>query len=134
MTIRDSLRAGLGPAVSSLLNEMGSSGFFRVRESVADSGDGSPQYSWITPLGGSDHTILLEVLTKTKAERIFGHDTRITVMGTMSTQSGFEPTNDMGLVVTVGFMAGKNWQVREVVQNDFGQMVEMGLEFTEETF
>jgi len=134
MTIRDSLRTGLGPALKSLLGELGSSGFFRIRESIADTPDGSPQYSWITPLGGSDHTVLLEVLTKTKAERVFGHDTKIMVLGTMSNVSGFEPTTDMGLIVTVGFMAGKNWRVREIVPNDFGQVLEMGLEFTEETF
>ncbi len=134
MSIRDSLRSGLGPAFQSLLAETGSSGYFRIREAIADLPDGSPQYDWLTPLGGSNHVVLLEVINRFKAERSFGHDTKITVVGTMSTEAGFTPTTDMGLIVTVGYFAGQNWRVRSSVPNDFGKVVELGLEATEETF
>lgn len=133
MSIRTDLRSALEAPIAELITEFGSVGSFRREYDNGQTADGEDDMVWQTPMGGHGVPIILEVLSRSDAEKFFGRETTSSVRGLVSTGE-FVPQVRDGLRVIDGGYDGRRYRVQGVVVSDLGTVAMLELEETQETF
>lgn len=125
MTLGAELRAATGPLVAEIIPQVGSTVTVR-RYTVTRAADNSSVKAWSTPTGGTGVSVKLTKISNEKRQRAWGLTSDVAVEGMM--QIGLvDIVPGDALQVTAGFLAGRSYTVEQVIPNDLGQYVLLGL-------
>lgn len=125
MTLAAEIKAATGPLVNELIPDLGSRVTVR-RATTTRTTDNSSIKNWATPAGGAGLPVKLTVVSDEKRQRAWGLTSNVSVEGMMP-MGVFDLAAEDGIQVTSGFLAGREFRLEQVIPNDLGQYVLLGL-------